>query len=74
MVREHVSIVGAESSALEHLHHCSTRAAVWRWDRTLSRTMEAEALIDDVGDLLSLLGLERHDARRVLQRWTEVQE
>jgi hypothetical protein len=32
--------------------------AVWRRHRTLSRTVEAEAIIDEVGDLLSLFGLE----------------
>jgi hypothetical protein len=31
--------------------------AVWRRDRTLSRTVEADAIIEELGDLLSLLGL-----------------
>ncbi|MGH9421371.1 MAG: HAD family hydrolase [Thermoanaerobaculia bacterium] len=35
--------------------------AVWRRDRALSRTVEADAIIDELGELLSLLGLERHD-------------
>jgi putative hydrolase of the HAD superfamily len=36
--------------------------AVWRRDRMLSRTVEADAIIDELGDLLSLLGVERHAA------------
>lgn len=33
--------------------------AVWRRDRVSSRSVEADAIIDELGDLLPLLGLER---------------
>jgi putative hydrolase of the HAD superfamily len=35
--------------------------AVWRRDRASSQTVEADAIIDELSDLLSLLGLGRHD-------------
>lgn len=38
--------------------------AVWRRDRILSRTVEADAIIEELGDLLPLLGVERHDGTR----------
>ena len=43
-----VDVSGARSAGMK---------AVWRRDRTLSRTVEAEAIIEELGDLLSLLGL-----------------
>lgn len=36
--------------------------AVWRRDRGLSRTVEADAIIEQLGDLLELLGVKRHAA------------
>ena len=35
--------------------------SVWRRDRRLSQVVEADAVIDELGDLLSLLGVERSD-------------
>jgi len=37
--------------------------AVWRRDRTLSQTVQADAIVEELGDLLPLLGFERHDPR-----------
>jgi putative hydrolase of the HAD superfamily len=31
--------------------------AIWRRDRSVSRTVEADAVIEELGDLLTLLGL-----------------
>jgi hypothetical protein len=36
--------------------------AVWRRDRSLSRTVEADGIIENLGDLLPLLGLDRKEA------------
>ena len=35
--------------------------AVWRRDPTVPRTVEADGVIEQLGDLLPLLGLKRHD-------------
>jgi putative hydrolase of the HAD superfamily len=48
-----VDVSGARSAGMK---------AVWRRDRTLSRSVEADAIIDELGDLLPLLGLEHLDA------------
>jgi putative hydrolase of the HAD superfamily len=44
-----VDIAGARAAGMQ---------AVWRRDPTMSRLVEADATIEDVGDLLTLLGLE----------------
>ncbi len=50
-----VDVLGARSAGMK---------AVWRRDRTLSRTVEADGIIENLGDLLPLFGLDRQDADR----------
>jgi putative hydrolase of the HAD superfamily len=45
-----VDVAGARAAGMQ---------AVWRRDPRLSRTIDADAVIDELSDLLSLLGLER---------------
>jgi putative hydrolase of the HAD superfamily len=46
-----VDVAGARAAGLQ---------AVWRRDRGVSRRVEADAVIEELGDLLTLLGLERN--------------
>lgn len=46
-----VDVSGARSAGMK---------AVWRRDRTESRAVEADAIIEELGELLSLLDLQRH--------------
>jgi putative hydrolase of the HAD superfamily len=45
-----VDVAGARSAGMQ---------AIWRRDPSVSRTVEADAVIEELGDLLTLLGLER---------------
>ena len=45
-----VDVAGARAAGMQ---------AVWRRDRSVSRRVEADAVIEELGDLLTLLGLER---------------
>lgn len=45
-----VDVAGARAAGLQ---------TVWRRDRAVPRTVEADGVIDELGDLLTLLGLER---------------
>jgi putative hydrolase of the HAD superfamily len=47
-----VDVYGARSAGMK---------AVWRRDRTLSRAVDADAIIEELGDLLSLLGVQVHE-------------
>jgi putative hydrolase of the HAD superfamily len=44
-----VDVAGARAAGMQ---------AIWRRDRRVSRTVEADAVIDELGDLLPLLGVE----------------
>ena len=44
-----VDVAGARAAGMQ---------AIWRRDRSVSRTVEADAVIEELGDLLTLLGLE----------------
>ena len=46
-----VDVAGARAANMQ---------AVWRCDRGVSRRVEADGIIEDLGDLLTLLGLERN--------------
>jgi putative hydrolase of the HAD superfamily len=46
-----VDVAGARAAGMR---------AVWRRDRRVSRTVEADAVIEELGELLALLGLEGH--------------
>jgi len=48
-----VDVLGARRAGMK---------AVWRRDRSLSRTVEADGIIENLGDLLPLLGLDRKEA------------
>jgi putative hydrolase of the HAD superfamily len=45
-----VDVAGARAAGMQ---------AIWRRDRSVSRTVDADAVIEELGDLLTLLGLER---------------
>jgi putative hydrolase of the HAD superfamily len=49
-----VDVAGARAAGMQ---------AIWRRDRRVSRTVEADAVIEELGDLLTLLGLERSGDR-----------
>ena len=48
-----VDVAGARAAGMQ---------AIWRRDPSVSRMVEADAVIEELGDLLSLLGLERSDS------------
>ncbi len=47
-----VDVAGARAAGMQ---------AVWRRDRGVPRKIEADAVIEELGDLLTLLGLERNN-------------
>jgi putative hydrolase of the HAD superfamily len=61
---EHAVFVGDHPEVDVYGARQAGMKAIWRRDRTLSRAVEADAVIEELGDLLSLLGLERHDQTR----------
>ena len=60
-----VDIRGARNAGLK---------AVWRRNRAFSQTVEADAIIEELGDLLSLVGVECQDGQPMPQRQTDPRE